>query len=200
MVPLDQDPRRRSATPPSRPRTPTSTSTPASILAPSCGRSTRTSAASGSLSGASTITQQLVKNTLLTPEQTAESQDQGGDPGLELSRRYSKDRILELYLNEIYYGNLAYGVEAAAQTYFGKLGQRARPGRGHVPRRAAAGARPPTTRTSTRRPRAARQDYVLEQMVRHGFGHPEQADAARAEPIALQPRRERRARSRRRTS
>ena len=38
----------------------------------------------------------------------------------EITRRYSKDDILELYLNEIYYGNLAYGIEAAAETYFGK--------------------------------------------------------------------------------
>jgi len=72
------------------------------------------------VSGASTITQQLVKNTLLTPEQTPDRKIKEAILAWEVSRRYSKDRILELYLNEVYYGNLAYGVEAAAQTYFGR--------------------------------------------------------------------------------
>src|SRR5919201_2914293 len=71
-------------------------------------------------SGASTITQQLVKNTLLGPEQTAERKIKEAFLAMELTRRYSKDQILEMYLNEIGYGNRAYGIEAAAQTYFGK--------------------------------------------------------------------------------
>lgn len=44
----------------------------------------------------------------------------------EITRRYTKDEILELYLNEIYYGNLAYGVQAAAETYFGKSAKSSR--------------------------------------------------------------------------
>src|SRR5918912_52992 len=71
-------------------------------------------------SGASTITQQLVKNTLLGPEQTAERKIKEAFLAMELTRRYSKDQILEMYVNEILYGNRAYGVEAAAETYFGK--------------------------------------------------------------------------------
>ena len=71
-------------------------------------------------SGASTITQQLVKNTLLGPEQTAERKIKEAFLAMELTRRYSKDQILEMYLNEIGYGNRAYGVEAASQTYFNK--------------------------------------------------------------------------------
>src|SRR5262249_13225309 len=66
-------------------------------------------------SGASTITQQLVKNTLLGPEQTAERKIKEVFLALELSRRYSKDQILEMYLNEINYGDQAYGIEAAAE-------------------------------------------------------------------------------------
>src|SRR4030088_3449414 len=71
-------------------------------------------------SGASTITQQLVKNTLLGPEQTAERKIKEAFLAMELTRRYSKDAILEMYMNEILYGNRAYGVEGGAETYFGK--------------------------------------------------------------------------------
>ena len=58
----------------------------------------------------------------------------------EIERRYTKDEILELYLNEIYYGNLAYGIEAAAETYFGKTAGDSDPGRGSLPGRPAPGA------------------------------------------------------------
>ncbi len=76
------------------------------------------------VSGASTITQQLARALLFTPEERAERTYSRKTREIilaaEITRRYSKDEILELYLNEIYYGNLAYGVEAAAETYFGK--------------------------------------------------------------------------------
>ncbi len=74
--------------------------------------------------GASTITQQLARALLLTPEERAERTYSRKVREIilaaEITRRYPKDDILELYLNEIYYGNLAYGIEAAAETYFGK--------------------------------------------------------------------------------
>jgi 1A family penicillin-binding protein len=76
------------------------------------------------VSGASTITQQLARNLLMSPE---ERYDQSYTRKLReailawrITHHYSKDEILALYLNEIYFGNLAYGVEAAAQTHFGK--------------------------------------------------------------------------------
>lgn len=76
------------------------------------------------VSGASTITQQLVRAVLLDEEERAERTFNRKMREIilsaELSRTYEKDVILELYLNEIYYGNLAYGIEAAAQTYFAK--------------------------------------------------------------------------------
>lgn len=75
------------------------------------------------VSGASTITQQLVKNLFLSPEKTLTRKIKEAILAQEITRRYSKDTILEIYLNEIYYGNLAYGVEAAAETYFGKHAQ-----------------------------------------------------------------------------
>ncbi|HEY5573197.1 MAG TPA: transglycosylase domain-containing protein, partial [Anaerolineales bacterium] len=75
------------------------------------------------VSGASTITQQLARALLFSPEergeQTYQRKVREAILAAEVTRRYSKDEILELYLNEIYYGNLAYGIEAAAQTYFG---------------------------------------------------------------------------------
>jgi len=74
-------------------------------------------------SGASTITQQLARTLLFTPqersERTYKRKIREAILAAEITRRYSKDEILELYLNEIYYGNLAYGIEAAAETYFG---------------------------------------------------------------------------------
>ncbi|MBC7260222.1 MAG: PBP1A family penicillin-binding protein [Chloroflexi bacterium] len=72
------------------------------------------------VSGGSTITQQLVKTLFLTPEVSLKRKITEAVLAAEITRRYSKDEILEIYLNEINYGNLAYGIEAAAETYFGK--------------------------------------------------------------------------------
>ena len=76
----------------------------------------------GTVSGASTITQQLARSLLLSPEERTEQsymrKVREALLAAEITRRYTKDQILELYLNEFYYGNLAYGVEAAAETYF----------------------------------------------------------------------------------
>lgn len=76
----------------------------------------------GTVSGASTITQQLARSLLLSPEERTEQsymrKVREALLAAEITRRYTKDQILELYLNEFYYGNLAYGVEAASETYF----------------------------------------------------------------------------------
>ena len=76
------------------------------------------------VSGASTITQQLTRNLLMSQsernEKTIERKIREIILSVEITRRYSKDEILEIYLNENYYGNHAYGIEAAAQTYFRK--------------------------------------------------------------------------------
>ncbi|HTX79857.1 MAG TPA: transglycosylase domain-containing protein, partial [Longilinea sp.] len=74
------------------------------------------------VSGASTITQQLARALLLSPDersqQTVERKAREIILAGQITRQYSKDQILDLYLNEIYYGNLSYGIEAAAETYF----------------------------------------------------------------------------------
>ncbi len=70
--------------------------------------------------GGSTITQQLAKNIFLTPQKTISRKVKELILAVELESRYSKDQILDFYLNQIPYGSNAYGVEAASQTYFGK--------------------------------------------------------------------------------
>ena len=74
----------------------------------------------GAVEGGSTLTQQLAKNLFLTQERTISRKIQEAILALWLERKYSKDQILELYLNRVYFGSGAYGVEAAAQKYFGK--------------------------------------------------------------------------------
>ncbi|EAX48253.1 penicillin-binding protein, 1A family [Thermosinus carboxydivorans Nor1] len=70
--------------------------------------------------GGSTITQQLAKNALLSQERTLKRKIQEAVLALQIERQYSKTEILEMYLNQIYFGQGAYGVQAAAQVYFGK--------------------------------------------------------------------------------
>jgi len=74
----------------------------------------------GATQGASTITQQLIKQTVLTSQKTLSRKIKEAILSIELSQRFSKDDILGMYLNEIPYGSNAYGIEAASQTYFGK--------------------------------------------------------------------------------
>ena len=102
------------------PRTRTSTSIPASTCrgwrAPCHGRAPRATASQG----ASTITQQVAKNFLLTRRAVIERKIKEAILSLRIERAYSKDRILELYLNEIYLGLGSYGVAAASLAYFDK--------------------------------------------------------------------------------
>lgn len=74
------------------------------------------------VSGASTITQQLARTLILSPEERSQITTRRKAREIvlaaEITRKFSKDEILELYLNEIYYGNIAYGIQAAAETYF----------------------------------------------------------------------------------
>lgn len=74
----------------------------------------------GAAQGGSTITQQLIKNSLLSSERTFTRKAKEVILAIELEQKFSKDEILEMYLNEIPYGSNAYGVEAASQTFFGK--------------------------------------------------------------------------------
>jgi penicillin-binding protein 1C len=136
--------------------------------------------------GGSTITQQVARNLLLDPDQRAARTLQRKLKemvlAVRLAQRYSKDEILALYLNQSYYGNLAYGVQAAARTYFNKevraldLAECAMvAGLTQLP-----GSHDPLTN-----PQAAkeRQQVVLNLMVSTGFLTSEQAQAAFEEPL-----------------
>lgn len=72
------------------------------------------------VTGGSTITQQLVKNVLLTSERSIPRKVKELVLAIQVDKRYSKDEVLEMYLNDVPYGGTAIGVEAAAETYFGK--------------------------------------------------------------------------------
>jgi 1A family penicillin-binding protein len=142
----------------------------------------------GVVSGASTITQQLVRNALLPPEerqrQTMLRKFKEAVLAYRVGETYSKDAILEMYLNEVFYGNLAYGISAAAETYFGKTP------RDLTLAEASLLAGLPQS-PSDYDPRQhldlarQRQRYVLDQMVRHGFATEVQAVQAWEQGIEL---------------
>ena len=147
--------------------------------------------AQGSRQGASTITQQLVKNSILTSERSLERKVKEVILSLMIERQFSKDEILRMYLNEIPYGHNAYGIESAAQTFFGvhakelSLSQSAllaclpnKPGR----------YSPTGTHTDKL---LIRWEYALNSMAEMGFITPEQAEEAKNEDILAQvkPRR-----------
>ena len=131
--------------------------------------------------GASTITQQLAKNLFLTPDQTLARKVQEAILAVWLEQTYSKDEILELYLNRVFFGHGATGIEAAAQTYFGKsarnltLGEAAMlAGSVQAPSRLNPKGDPAAT--------AARQKLVLAAMAREGYISADEASAAQIDP------------------
>ena len=113
----------------------------------------------GRLRGASTITQQVMKNFLLSSDRSAERKIKELILAARVEEALSKDKILELYLNEIYLGQNSYGVAAAAQTYFNKTLDRADRRRGGLSRRRCPSSRPTCTRCATRKRRSARRNY-----------------------------------------
>lgn len=137
-------------------------------------------------SGASTITQQLVRNVVMTPQErqsrSLSRKIEEAILAIRVSQRYTKDEILERYLNEIPYGNLAYGVEAASETYFDKPVRQLTLGEAAL---IAGLPQAPSAYDPFQHPDAAkaRQREVLDLMVKHGYITTEQADAAAAEPL-----------------
>jgi len=134
--------------------------------------------------GGSTITQQLARNLFLTPSQTINRKLREMVLASRIERRLSKDEILELYLNRVYLGDQAYGVDAAARRFFGKsaseltLAEAAMlAGLPKAPSRSAP--------TENMERATMRQHVVLDAMVEAGFITPEQRDEARAEVIRV---------------
>jgi penicillin-binding protein 1C len=141
------------------------------------------------VSGASTITQQLVKNVLLTPEETYERKLREAVLAWQISQRFSKDEILGLYLNQNYYGSLAYGVAAAAQTYFGKQLEALSLAEAAM----LAGVLPsPSTDNPHVSPEAARRGQlrVLAAIERHGLAPRQDIADARTEKVVIVPKRQ----------
>jgi len=140
------------------------------------------------LSGGSTITQQLARNLLLSPQERAQRtltrKLRESILAYRLARNFSKDRILELYLNQTYYGNLAYGVEAAARSYFGKSVRDL-----DLAECALLAGLPqaPATYDPLTNPQAAkdRQRVVLNLMAKNGYINTEQALAAAEENLSF---------------
>ncbi len=143
----------------------------------------------GQLQGGSTITQQLVRNVLMDPDERVEiSTDRKIREVIlatEISRLYSKDQILEWYINTNFYGGLAYGIEAAAHQYFGK------PARDLTLAEATMLAAIPQfpLQNPIDNPDAAkeRQRLVLDAMVVEGFLTRGQAEAVFQEPLVVRP-------------
>ncbi|HET7770936.1 MAG TPA: PBP1A family penicillin-binding protein [Chloroflexota bacterium] len=129
------------------------------------------------VSGASTITQQLVKRLLLSDEQTYIRKAREIVLAAQVEMLYPKDQILEMYLNHVYYGNQAYGVEAAALSYFGKSARDLDLAEASL---LAGLVQLPSMYDPVRDPQAAleRQWLVLEQMVKLGHASEEEAAAA----------------------
>jgi 1A family penicillin-binding protein len=143
------------------------------------------------VSGGSTITQQLVRNILLSPEERTdlsyERKFREAILAYRVGRYYSKDQILNLYLNEVYYGAQAYGVEAAAQAYFGKHVWELSPAEATL----IAGLPQSPSRLNPFENLAAaraRQRVTLNLMVKAGYLSHHEADALYAEPLSLLPR------------
>src|SRR5450432_639596 len=134
--------------------------------------------------GGSTITQQVVKTMLLSPERTMRRKVQEIILARQLTQKLSKEEVLALYLNQIYYGHGRYGCEEAARYYFGKsvrdidLAEAAvLAGLPQSPERLSPRKHPDAAKT--------RQRYVLGQMAEHGFIDRATADRVAAQPIRL---------------
>ena len=141
----------------------------------------------GHLTGASTITQQACRNLLLSQERKLSRKIREWILTPRMERALTKDQILDLYLNQIYFGHRRYGIEEAALYYFGKHASGLSVGEAAVlaglvqqPER----INPVTSLTRARK----RQAYVLGQMVKHDLLPQKEADAALKAPLVLGPR------------
>jgi penicillin-binding protein 1A len=134
--------------------------------------------------GASTITQQVAKNFLLSSEQKLDRKLKEAILAIRIERAYSKDKILELYLNEIYLGIGSYGVAAAALNYFSKeLSELSIEEAAYL----AALPKAPNNYHPFRKTREAtvRRNWIIDQMAEVGYISGEQSKAAKAKPLTV---------------
>ncbi len=138
----------------------------------------------GRKQGASTITQQVAKNFLLSSEQTFDRKIKEMLVALKIETAYSKERILELYLNEIYLGLGNYGVAAASLNYFGKsVNELSLTEAAYL----AALPKGPNNYHPFRRTQAAidRRNYVIDRMVENGYVNKQDGAVAKAQPLGV---------------
>ncbi|WP_035258720.1 penicillin-binding protein 1A [Desulfatirhabdium butyrativorans] len=144
--------------------------------------------AGGIVQGGSTITQQVTKSFLLTPEKSFMRKFKEAILAYRIDKAFTKDEILYLYLNQIYLGQGAYGVESAAEVYFGKSAKEL-----NLAEMAVLAGLPqaPTRYSPIRYPERAkqRQFYVLNRMVAEGYISEAEAKEAMMTPLKLQPAR-----------
>lgn len=138
--------------------------------------------------GASTITQQVAKNFLLTSSQTYDRKIREAILALRIEQAFTKDRILELYLNEIFFGFGAYGIAGAALTYFDKSVNELEV---HEAAYLAALPKGPNNYHPFRHTERAleRRNWVIGQMRENGYLTAEEAADAAARPLGVKPRR-----------
>lgn len=139
----------------------------------------------GNRGGGSTITQQLIKNAVLTNERSIIRKVKELILAVGLERRYSKDEILQIYFNEIPYGSTYYGIETASQNYLGKSAYELT-----LSEAATLAGLPqrPTAYVNNPDLMLERRDWILDQMVSNDFITEEEAAAAKAEEVVLQQR------------
>lgn len=142
----------------------------------------------GTTAGGSTITQQFVKNAILTNQKTYTRKIKELILSYRIEQKFSKDEILQMYFNEIPYGSVVYGIEAASQTYFGKSAK-------DLTLAQAATLAAMTQRPTYFSPYGSnvdklleRQQWILNEMVSLGHATQQEVDKAKAEKIEFRPR------------
>ncbi len=137
--------------------------------------------------GASTITQQVAKNFLLSSKQTIKRKIREAVLAFRIEQAYSKDRILELYLNEIFFGLGSYGIAGAALTYFDKaVNELTLEEAAYL---AALPKGPGNYHPFKHTDRAIeRRNWVIDQMMRNGYVTAEEAEKAKDKPLGINPR------------
>lgn len=136
----------------------------------------------GIAQGGSTITQQLAKNAFLSQDQTLKRKIQEAILALELERKYSKKEILEMYMNQIYFGRGAYGIQTAAHTYFGKdVGDLTLAECAMI----AGLPKSPNYYSSSVNEATARKNVVVGQMEKYGYITPSQAEEAKKSSLDI---------------
>ncbi len=139
----------------------------------------------GTRGGGSTLTQQLIKNAVLTNERTLVRKVKELILSVGLEQRYSKDEILQIYFNEIPYGSTYYGIEAASQNYLGKTASELT-----LSESATLAGLPqlPTYYINNPDKLMIRRDWILDNMRDLGYITAEQAEEAKAQEVTLQRR------------